>query len=704
MRPLHRRPSSALLALALSGSTVAACIATAPSGIHRQTDEGADAGAGGDQAAFVDASSGPADAGAADVAPADPHAVIGAEPSHGAWSGGQRVLVRGKGFASKVRVWFGGKEADPASLVPIDGTRVQVAAPPGEAGPVDLTVQNGDDESTRRTLVGGYAYDALYAAPSEGPVAGGTVIEIVGQGTAWGPTTTAKIDQKPCTTLKVESPTLLSCTTPKGTPGSKTISVTTGDETVVVLDAYTYQDSQNGFKGGLSGADLAGKLRVLVYDNFTGDPIGGAIAIVGADGALVKQADASGVVEITDPSLTSPKTVTVAATCHSPITFVAEPVDTVTAYLDPVMDPSCGSGGDPPPVGYKPSDQGVILGEITWGTGVELGKAPWKNVPPPANGNEKQLAYVFVAGEDPTAPFQVPSPGAASTITPDSPGERGYAFSTTAYAGNRALYAVAGIQDDSKVPSTFTAYAFGVVRGLPVLPGGTLDLVYIPMQKTLDQAMTWKVTSPPPGPKGPDRLRATVAVMLGNDGYALLPAGQKSPLLPVGPTLPFVGLPSLDGDLAGAQYISSARAVTGPSFQAPLSVIGRMLSNTTAQPVVVDGFVGIPTLGTPAANAAWDGRHLAATYAKGAPVDLTVYDVTSANGLIHWTIAAPGGDGEVTLPDLSPYDRAGLRAGPILVSVLGGRIEGFDYKKLRYRDLRQQGMSAYALDYFNAHL
>jgi hypothetical protein len=697
------RVASALFALGLGGSAAAACIATAPSGIHRQTDDGADAGAGGDQGSLLVDAAGQPEAGLADVAPADPHAVIGAEPSHGPFNGGQRVLVHGKGFASKVRVWFGDKEADPTSLVPIDAARVQVSAPPGKAGPVDLSVQNGDDASTRRTLPGGYAYDALYAAPNEGPVAGGTVIEIVGQGTHWDATTTAKVDQKPCATLKLESPTLLSCTVPKGTPGSKSISVTTGKDGIVVLDAYTYQDSQNGFKGGLSGGDLAGKLKILVYDNYSGDPIGGAYGIIGSTfaSAVVKQADPSGVIQIDDSSLDAPKTVTVAATCHSPITFVAEPVDTVTAYLDPIMDPSCGSGGDPPPVGYKPADQGMITGEITWGSGVEFKRAPWTNVPPPKGANEKQTAYVFVAGDDPTQPFQLPSAGSA--IHPETPGDHGYAFSTVAAAGNRSLYAIAGLEDDSVSPPAFSAYAFGLVRGLPVVPNGSLDPVYIPMTKTLDQALTLQVTSPPPGPKGPDRLHATVALTLGNDGYALLPGCQKTPFLPVGPALPFIGVPSLDGDLAGTSYLSSARAVTGPAFQAPLSAIARMLSTTTAQPVVVDGFVGIPTLVTPAVNAAWDGRHLATTFAKGAPIDLTVYDVTGANGLVHWTVAVPKGDNAVELPDLSSLDRAGVPPGPVLIGVLGGRVTGFDYKNLKYRDMRPQGMAAYALDYFNAH-
>ena len=60
-----------------------------------------------------------------------------------------------------------------------------------------------------------------------------------------------------------------------------------------MLDAYTYQDSDNGYKGGLCGAPLAGHLKVLVYDNYTGAPLAGAYAIVGApiETALVAQAD-----------------------------------------------------------------------------------------------------------------------------------------------------------------------------------------------------------------------------------------------------------------------------------------------------------------------------------------------------------------------------------------------------------------------------
>ncbi len=681
----------------LGGLLAGACIASAPDPIHRQTDDDLPDGSinVGDAA--------PPDA-KTDLPVGDPHAVLGAEPSHGPFNGGQRVLVKGNGFTSKVRVWFGDAEADPASIVPIDPNRVQVTAPPGTAGPVDLTAQNGDDESTKRTLAGGYAYDKLYAVPDEGPVSGGTVIEIVGQGTQWDATSVVKIDQKPCTSLTVDSPTSLACTVPQGTPGSKTIAVTTGADTITVLDAYTYEDSDNGFKGGLSGPPLAGDLKVLAFDNFTGDAIPGAHVVAGSDIATAFQGetDVSGVALLSDPGLVGPMTITVAARCHSPITFIDVGVSTVTVYLDPVLSPECASSGDPPPVGGKPQAVGAVSGEIVWEVAGEFKKGPWK-IPSPVNDDEKQVAYLFVSTNDPTAPFTLPPDGTG--VTPLSPGDLGYGFSMSVAAGNRAVYALAGIEDRTAIPPKFTAYAMGVVRGIPVLPNELTSPVYVPMKSTLDQALSWDVSAPGPGPKGPDRLRATVAIMLGNDGFAILPAGQKTPLLPLQDTLAFVGVPSLGGDLYGSSFLSTARAVTGPTYLAPLSVVGQILTTTTSQPVPVNGFVGVPTLVYPAVNGAWDGTHLETSFpAVGVPIDISVYDIVSGNGLYRWTIAVPKGSHAIEVPDLSAFELAHLPPGPVTIGVYGGRVESFDYDELRYRDMRPQGMKAYSLDYFSSHL
>lgn len=688
----------------LAALALGACIAVAPTGIHRVTD-GPDAGGAGGGLTLTGSTTSAPPENLPDSGPTDPHAVIGAVPSHGPFSGGQSVLVRGKGFTSKVRVWFGPNEAAASTLLAVDPTRVQVVAPPGAAGPVDVVVQNGDDTSTRRALPAGFLYDALYATPDSGPIPGGTVLEILGQGTAWDASSVARIDNKPCTTQAVVSAAHITCTAPPGSPGSKTVSVTTGADTTLVLDAYTYEDSTNGYKGGLSGAPLTGHLKVLVYDNYTGQPLEGALVIAGSDlaTALITHADPTGVAVLSDPSLNAPRTVTIAAKCHSPITFVAEPVDTVTTYLDPLLTPACASSGDPPPVGGKPQSQGTIVGELVWPRVDEFKKGAWTNVPTPIGDSERWAAYVFVASADSTSPFYLPA--SSSAVLATSPGDQGYGFSLTTYPGNRSIYALAGIEDDSQGNPRFTAYAFGALNGVSVLPGQASDTVYIDMGKTLDQALTMNVAPPLPGPKGPDRLKATVAVRLGTDGYAILPGAQKSPFLPLTGAVTMVGLPALDGSLTGSVYVSSARAVTGNAGSAPLSVIGKQLSTSTAAPLSMEGFVGVPQLSVPAPNGGWDGRHLSFTFPGGTSgVDLSVLDIAAGAGVVNWTVAAPGGSQSVTLPDLSGFPDVALPPGPINISVTGGRIDGFDYQKLVYRQMRTGGMTAYALDSFDAHL
>lgn len=687
--------------VALAVLLPAACIASSPKGIRRETDQG---GEGGDD--FNPGQGGGTTTGF-DVGDDDPHATIGCEPSHGPFLGGQRVLVRGKGFGADVRVWFGDVEADPTTLVTVDETRVQITAPAGVAGPVDVTTQNGADESTRRTLPAGYVYDAVYAVPDEGPTSGGTKVQIVGQSTKFDDTTVVKIDNKPCADLTVQNETTLSCTVPGGTPGSKTLSVKTGEEdAIIVLDGYTYEDSDNGFKGGLDGDPLAGKLKVLVYDNYTGEPIPGAVAIIGTDisTALLGYADDAGVILFDDATLDSPKAVTVTAKCHSPTTFLEVPVDTVTMYLDPVLTPACASEGDPPPVGGKGAFSGWVQGELVWEGGVEFKKAPWTTVPAAIGPNEQTAAYIFPANSDPTGVFQLPPE--SYRVTEESPGDIGYEFGVPIAAGNRALYALAGIENRTVYPPKFTAYAMGVVKGVPVVPNELTENVYIAMSKTLDQALTLDIDGPQPGPKGPDRLRATVSVQLGNDGFALLPIGQKTPLLPFEGLLPFIGVPSLDGDLYGSTFYSTARAATGQVAAAPLSVVGKVLATSTAEPLPIHGFVGVPTLLSPAVNDVWDGQHLAGQYGPGAPVEMSIYDITSNNGLVHWLIVSPSADHDIEVPDLSAFvsENAALPPGPVVISLTGARYDNLDYTKLRYRHLRPVGMAAYSVDTFSAHI
>ncbi|HEY1536962.1 MAG TPA: IPT/TIG domain-containing protein, partial [Polyangiaceae bacterium] len=350
-------------ALVLAVGAVSACISRADAPFTRQTDRD-DAGS----VTGINVEGGTSDAGV-DLAPSAPHVVLSVDPPHGSFAGGGVALVRGNGFNSNARVWFGDVELDKTAIVPIDPQRIQVTVPAGHAGAVDVSVQNGSDDSTNVALSNGYSYDQFYADPASGPTSGGTLITLKGDGTKWDTKTTIEIDQVACPISEVVSKTELTCTTPAGTPGSKPIRVTTKDHVQVdVLDAFSYGNSDNGFKGGLSGNTLQANLRVLALDNITGLALDGATVVVGTDlaNADVLQTDKSGVVVDSKAGLGPKQTVTIARKCYQPQTFVDVTVDTVTAFLDPILSPDCGAKGDLPPSGGSSSLGASVNGQVIW--------------------------------------------------------------------------------------------------------------------------------------------------------------------------------------------------------------------------------------------------------------------------------------------------------------------------------------------------
>ncbi|MFO0569314.1 MAG: IPT/TIG domain-containing protein [Polyangiaceae bacterium] len=685
-----------------AGVLFQSCIARPEGTFQKPTDD--DAGKPGP--IFIDGSS--SNDAKGDLPPADPHAVLGVDPPHGPWNGGQTVIVRGNGFTSKARVWFGTQEIPESDLVPIDAERVQVVAPPGTAGAVNVTVQNGDDASTTRTLIGGYEYDSFYAAPKSGPTSGGTLVTLFGQGTNWNDKAKVLIDFLPCTDLVLKSPTELTCKTPGSTPGTKPIRVTTEDGVSVdVLDAFTFGDSDDGFKGGLSGGPLSSQLKVIALDGFTGEVLPLATVIAGDDlaTALVKLTDVSGVTLFSSTGLGPKRTVTVAKKCYQPITFVDVPVDTVTVYLDPVLSPSCAEEGDPPPVGGTPLLGAAITGQLVWKSQKEFEqRAAWTNVPDPKGPDEKLAAYVFPLSSDPTYTWNLPSP--AEAVTPESGGSIGYAYVTSASTGNLGLYALAGIENRTANPPYFKAYAMGIAKGVSTSPGKVTSDVYINMDIPLDHAFQVALTGPKPTLKGPDRARVNVAVRVNELGYALLPIGEKEKLLPVGAPISFVGVPPLIKGLATAQYVYTGSAVTGAAGTSPRSVVGLLATQNTAQAVSLDPFVEIPTLEQPSTNGAFSGTELAwGAAAGGQSVELHVITIQSGGGLVNWTVAAPGNVSSTHLPNLAALGaELALQPGAITIGVVRAHIDPFDYGALRYRQLDSRGWNAYASDIFHAHL
>jgi hypothetical protein len=688
----------ALIALAWSAAP-GGCVPRSDSPIQRISD--------GDGGPVLNLDGGTAADASNDLAPVDPHALLGIDPARGPFRGGTRALLRGNGFNSSARVWFGEVEADASSVLAIDPGRVQVTVPPGRVGTVDVTLQNGDDDSTRRTLEAAYTYEQFYAEPAKGPTAGGTLITLRGEATAWDERTRVTIDNKPCELVAAPSASEISCRTPPGTPGTKPIRVVdAGGITSDALDGFSYVDSDNGYRGGLSGDPLKGTLRVLVLDSFKGEGLGGATVVAGdaVPSALVKQTEANGTITFDDASLTGARSVTVAKKCFQPVTFVDVPVDTVTVYLDPVLSPSCAEslGGIPPSGGGGIAYAATVEGELVWEGRREFERDGWTNVPPLKSADEQHVAYVLPLVDDAAEKFVLPP--AYEAVRPTAGGDRGFEFRLSSSAGNLALYAVAGIENRKLNPPVFIAYAMGLARGVLAQPGETTQEVFIPVDIPLDHGIALAVDAPAPTPRGPDRVDAHVSVRVGDLGFSPLPGGSKVELLPLAGPMRVVGLPPLTGALASAEYVASTRAHTGNAGLTPRSVIGALSTTVSGQTLAVGGFVEIPVLTAPTTNASWNGVDLSVEYAAGgAAVDMLLYEIESGGGLSTWTVVVPNGAKQARVPDLSQLGAdLGLFRGSISVRVTAANIVGFDYAALRYRQLGRSGWTAHATDVFYA--
>jgi hypothetical protein len=689
-----RRIARSLIAVSVVGG---ACLPTTTRRLP--PDEGGSAGM--PPAIVVDG--GPQTVG--DAPQPQPHAVIGIDPPHGPFSGGTLTAIRGNGFSSKARVWFGDTEVTSDGVLVIDPQRLQVTSPPGMPGAADVTVQNGDDDSTRATLRGGFSYDDFYLDPTSGPTAGGTLVTIHAAEPLFDDGTTIVIDTSPCEIQEIQSPTELVCRTPPGTPGTKRVQATdSSGESIDVLDAFTYVVDSNGFRGGLAGDPLAGQVQVLVLDSVEGNAVPGATVLAGssADSALTAETDSFGTALITSSTLDSKVTVTVAKKCFQPQTFIDVPVEKLTVFLDPVLSPDCGDPGSIPAGGGTPGKATSVSGQLVWPLDGELRMNGFGNIPPPGSDNVKQVAYVFRLASKPTDKFSLPSPTAA--VTPQTTGDVGYSFYLTTSPGNFTLYALAGLEDRTQSPYIFTPYAMGLTRGVAAGANQTHSDVFIQIDVLVDHALALDASGPTPTSRGPDRIQANLAIQIGSEGYMLLPNGRLSTLLPPDGPFNFVGIPPLVGSLTGTRYVMTASAVTGDAGGTPRSSVGLFATVTTDQTVGVGAFVEVPQLVSPASSAVWDRTSLDLQHVPGGPdPDLTRIDVSSGNGLITWRIVAPGAPDHIDVPDLSAVDPDfALVDGPLAIDVNFATIDNFTYGALTSANLDTTGWRAYAEDSFFA--
>src|SRR5580658_1755372 len=193
--------------------------------------------------------------------------VTSVSPNSGATGGGTAVTITGTNFASGATVTFGSATA--TSVVVSNSTSITATTPAGTAGAVNVTVTNPGGQSA--ILTNGFTYvtgvTVSSVSPSNGAPAGGTAVTITGTDFASGATVT--FGGAAATSVVVVSATEITATTPAGTAGAVTVTVTSGGQNGSLADGFTYVAPPTVTSvSPSSGSSLGGTAVTVTGTNF----------------------------------------------------------------------------------------------------------------------------------------------------------------------------------------------------------------------------------------------------------------------------------------------------------------------------------------------------------------------------------------------------------------------------------------------------
>jgi len=169
-----------------------------------------------------------------------PPTVSSVSPNTGSTSGGTAVTIAGTNFAAGATVRFGGTAA--TNVVVVSSTSITATTPAGSAGAVTVTVTVSGQSGS---LTSGFTYIVIPTvsgvAPSSGPTAGGTAVTITGTNFAAGATVT--FGGAAATNVVVVSSTSITATTPAGSAGAVTVTITVNGQSGSLAGSFTYLGS-----------------------------------------------------------------------------------------------------------------------------------------------------------------------------------------------------------------------------------------------------------------------------------------------------------------------------------------------------------------------------------------------------------------------------------------------------------------------------
>lgn len=170
----------------------------------------------------------------------DPPVISSVSPTNGPLTGGTAITITGTGFLATPTVMIGSSAC--TGVVVTGTTQIDCSTPSATtAGAVTITVTNVSDSQS--DTYSSFTYDPAPTitnfSPIIGPSAGGQTLTINGTNFVGVPVVT--VDGVVCAPL-TSSSTVITCTTPAGTAGARTVVVTNPDGQSVSRSPYTYLD------------------------------------------------------------------------------------------------------------------------------------------------------------------------------------------------------------------------------------------------------------------------------------------------------------------------------------------------------------------------------------------------------------------------------------------------------------------------------
>jgi len=251
------------------------------------------------------------------TAPTGALALTSIEPSSGGAGGGQLVNVYGSGFQSGLTVTFGGIPSQ--SITVMSSSTLLVRTPSGLSGTVAVTVTNPDNSTA--TLPTGYTFGTpapftvSSVTPTSGSIAGGTVVTVTGSGFTSG--STVRFGSAQASGVQFVSGTQINATTPPGTAGVVSVTVTSAlSESASVAAAFTYTN-ETTIPTPTTPTQPTGALTVSGVTPNVGTSAGGTTVTVTGTGFQVGAAVLFGLLPATNVTVVGPSQITATTPANS---------------------------------------------------------------------------------------------------------------------------------------------------------------------------------------------------------------------------------------------------------------------------------------------------------------------------------------------------------------------------------------------------